>query len=60
MVYTDVIIKRITADEGKWLTNGETYSKEVFLGKNDTPSNWHEITEEEYTEIMEAQSSDNL
>ena len=30
-------------DEGMILTNGETYSKRVYLGVNDTPENWHEI-----------------
>ena len=27
-----------------WLTNGETFSKKVYLGKNDTADNWQEIT----------------
>ena len=30
-------------DEGMILTNGDTYSKRVYLGVNDTPKNWHEI-----------------
>lgn len=30
-----------------WLTNGETYSQEVHLGKEDNPDNWYEITQEE-------------
>ena len=34
--------------EGHVLTNGETYSKEVWLGINDSADNWREITEEEY------------
>ena len=33
----------LTADEGKWLTNGDTYSKQVWLGVNDSPSNWSEV-----------------
>ena len=48
-------IKRITANKGKWLTNGETFSKEVFLGTNDKAENWHEITEAEYNEIIQEQ-----
>ena len=26
-----------------WLTNGETYSKKVFLGKNANESDWEEV-----------------
>lgn len=33
----------LTAEEGFILTNGETYSNEVYLGIYDNPSNWHEI-----------------
>ena len=36
-------------DEGMILTNGETYSKLVYLGVNDTPENWHEIPDGEVT-----------
>lgn len=34
---------KLTASEGKTLTNGETYSKEIYLGCNDNVTNWHEI-----------------
>jgi len=37
----------ITADEGMTLTNGETYSKHVYLGKWDSAENWHEIPDED-------------
>lgn len=37
----------IIADEGMILTDGETYSTEVWLGKLDSPENWHEIPESE-------------
>ena len=32
------------------LTNGETYSKMVYLGIHDSPENWHEIPDEEVPE----------
>lgn len=38
---------KLTASEGMTLTNGETYGKEVYLGCNDSPENWHEIPETE-------------
>lgn len=53
MKHDTVIINKITADDGMWLTNDQgVYSKEIYLGKNDKPENWHEITEEEYQEIL--------
>lgn len=39
----------ITADEGKILTNGETYSTQVYLGIYDSPENWREIDPPEDT-----------
>lgn len=30
-----------------WLTNGETFSKKVYLGRNDSESNWREIANAE-------------
>lgn len=37
----------LIADDGFILTDGETYSTDVWLGKFDSPSNWHEIPLEE-------------
>lgn len=39
--------------EGKVLTNGETYSRKVYLGINDSPANWTEIDESEVPEGTE-------
>lgn len=30
-----------------WLTNGDTFSKKVYLGKYDSSDNWTEISNEE-------------
>lgn len=51
MVLTTVELKKLTADEGKVLTNGTVYGKVIHLGVNDSESNWYEITEEEYAKI---------
>ena len=40
----------LTADEGKWLTNGQTYSQQVWLGVRDSVENWQEIAESEVPE----------
>ena len=37
----------LTADEGKYLTNGETYGKTVVLPEGADASEWREITEAE-------------
>lgn len=44
----------LTADEGMYLTNGDTCGKTVVLPKSADISEWREITEEEYNEIMNA------
>ena len=31
-----------------WLTNGEAYSQTVWLGCEDDPENWSEVSQEEY------------
>ncbi len=44
----------LTADEGMYLTNGETYGKTVVLPERADQSVWYEITEQEYNELQEA------
>ena len=51
MTETKIELRKLTAAEGMVLTNGEAYSEEVYLGKNDSADNWHEITEAEFNEI---------
>jgi hypothetical protein len=48
-------LRKISAGIGKVLTNGEIYSKEIYLGVTDKAENWREITEEEYAEILAKQ-----
>lgn len=50
--YTENGIRIIEADEGAFVTNGETYSDKVFLGKNADPSAWRDATAEEYEEWL--------
>lgn len=40
-------IRVLTASEGMVLTNGETYSTQVYLGIHDDPGNWREVREDE-------------
>lgn len=48
----------LTADEGKYLTNGETYGKTVVLPESADQSVWYEITEAEYEKFLKEQESD--
>lgn len=52
MIETTINIIKITANDGMVLTNGNVFSKEVYLGKYDKPENWREITEAEAQEII--------
>lgn len=45
----------LKADEGMYLTNGETYGKTVILPESASADDWYEITEAEYTEIQESE-----
>lgn len=50
-----VTLRKLTPSEGMWLTRTDAttdrvFSKEVFLGVNDSPENWREATEQEKIE----------
>lgn len=44
---TQTILK---AEDGKYLTNGNTYGKTVVLPEGADVNEWYEITEDEYNE----------
>ena len=50
MKITTIELRKLTASVGMTLTNGEVYSKEVYLGCNDREENWHEIPDSEVPE----------
>ena len=53
-------IKKLVPENGMFLTDSETVAEgEVWLGKLDSESNWHEVTFEEKAAI-EKQLEDNL
>ena len=55
MIIEEIKLRKMVATDGFVLTNGEAYGKEIYLGKNDSPVNWHEITDEEYQTILAEQ-----
>ena len=55
MITETIELKKLQADEGMVLTDGEAYSSvggQVYLGVLDSADRWYEITEAEYNEIM--------
>ena len=52
MEISTIELKKLTASEGMTLTNGEAFGKEIYLGKNDSADNWHEITDAEAERIQ--------
>ncbi len=54
MEKTVVNVKKLTASQGMVHTNGEVYGRVIYLGCNDSPKNWYEISEEEATELQTA------
>lgn len=51
-----VELRILKAEENMILTNGENFSDiggEVYLGVNDSPDNWKEITSEEAEQLQQ-------
>lgn len=57
MKISTIELRKLTATDGYVLTNDSVYGKEIYLGCNDSPDNWHEITDEEYAEILKAEEN---
>ena len=52
LITTEKGIKKIIQENGMFLTNDEIVAEgEVWLGKLDSPDNWHEVTPEEKAAI---------
>lgn len=47
------------ADEGKILTDGKIYGKQIYLAVDVSPESFYEISEEEYAAIVETQEVQN-
>ena len=61
MIISTIELRKLTPDEGMVLTNGEAYATgEMYLGCNDSPENWHEITTEEYEAVMAEKEVDDI
>ena len=58
MNLTTIELRKLTATEGMTLTNGEAFGKEIYLGKNDSPDNWREISDQEAESLKEEEEGD--
>lgn len=50
---SNIQITVLEADDGKVLTNGDTYSRKVYLGTQDSQENWTEIPISELPQDIE-------
>ena len=57
MILSTIELRKLEASDGMVLTDGEAYGKEIYLGRNDSPDNWYEITDEEYKTIVAEQEA---
>ena len=56
----EITVKRIVADDGKLLTDGEIYGKVIFLGANRNSEEFYEITQEEYDELFKEEIDEDI
>jgi hypothetical protein len=50
----------IYAEEGKVLTNGEIYGKQIFLAETENADSFYEITDAEYESILKEQEKETM
>lgn len=46
------------ADDGRVLTNGEVYGRQIFLAEGENPDNWREITDSEAEALLAEMTAD--
>lgn len=45
MTITEYTYKKLSADEGKMLYDGEKYAKDAYISEGEDPSKWQEVDE---------------
>ena len=59
LITTESKMKKLVPEDGMFLTNNEIIAEgEVWLGKLDSESNWHEITPEEKAAIEQKKKAE--
>ena len=60
MKMTTIELRKLIASDGFTLTNGEAFGKVIYLGCNDSPNNWNEITDEEADRLKQEALEDDV
>ena len=58
MKTTEIKTIRLEADEGKMLTDGNTYGSVIYLAVDRSPDEFREISQEEYDRILAEESEE--
>lgn len=54
-----ITVNVIKAEKGKILTDGTIYGRTIYLAKGRTADEFHEITEDEYNDIIAQEEESN-
>ena len=58
MTTTEIKTVKLEADEGKILTDGQTYGSVIFLGAGRDAEEFYEISKKEYEEIIKEEHNE--
>ena len=54
MKTTKITLTKLVASDGMMLTDGQSFGKEIYIGKGSDPSVWREVSEAEASELQAA------
>ena len=52
MKTTKITLTKLVASDGMMLTDGQSFGKEIYIGKGSDPSVWREVSEAEASEMQ--------
>ena len=54
MKTTKITLTKLVASDGMMRTDGQSFGKEIYIGKGSDPSVWREVSEAEASEMQAA------
>ena len=54
MKTTKITLTKLVASDGMMLTDGQSFGKEIYIGKGSDPPVWREVSEAEASEMQAA------